>query len=1313
MAIESVELESESESIETDDLAPELAGGELEPEATSARRDAGSHVSVVALTVVSAVLACMCFLQDPGRIVSDTKLDIAISPLTFLGHALHLWSAQQQFGGVPYQAYGYLEPMGPFFVVGHWIGLPTWVIQRLWISGLLVAGFWGLVRLADALGIGSKTTRVLAGLAFVLAPPVSVLGATTASILPIALLPWVMIPLIRGSYRGSTRAAAMRSGIAIFLMGGINAALTVAVLPLPILWFLTREPGPRRRSLFSWWVLSVFLACAWWASCLVLEGRYGFNLLPYTESPATTTATTSLFDVLRGNSYWVSYDQIGPTAMKAGLQAVTSPFMIASGAVLSGLGLFGLAHRKMKERVWLVGALVLGVVLVGAGYPGLFGGPFSRTVQDLLTGPLAPFRNVWKFQPLVALALALGLAHALSTLAGSLRDMSFTSRVRKYAHVSRKVVLAAAAVAIAGVSLPFLTENFYPHGSFNAVPQYWQSAAEWLNGHAGNSTSLVVPGAAEGAYEWGLPIDEPLQWLASSNWAVRSLIPDSSVGNIQVLDAVDQVLASNAPNPGLALFLSQAGVKYLVVRNDLDAAAGAPGPLQVNELISATPHLQRVASFGPRRQYHFGKIKRSYPRIEIYRVAVPTPTVVSAPVSNSVVVSGNAQALLALDNLGLSPGNRAVFLAGDGGVAGTGQTLVATDTNARVGVTYGSVYDNSTYVLTKRQNSPASGQAPVGWSVVPGTQHQTVATFLGQGSVTASSFGSSYLFETPENQPAAAVDGDPDTAWVANATDDSIGQWLQVNFTRARELSRVSLQLNVSDHTPRVTEVTVSTARGAVRQRVTPTSRRQTLRDPGGSTTWMRVTFDRALPPRKTGVLAQGAGIQELAIRGVTVQKAEVLPSDDPRRFSSAGARPASYVFTSPVPGVVFGVRYGGQDPEPQLVRVFRTPRPETFNIRGTLVERPGPALTELLKFLGPKVLAGASIHLACGKGPTISVDGKTLQTQVSGSLGGLSGLGQMQFVACGKTSGVSLRSGTHIVKGNQGGYFKVVSLALTPAHSPTYARAPRVSRTVSVKSWGLDTRTAVVSAGPATYLILHQNFGPGWTAEFDGKVLKPARVNGWQQAWVLPAGPGGTVTISYPPDHVFQLGLIAGGILALALFCLALWPARRPHRRNEPLLQRISMPRWIVAALAAVALVVIGGMFVLALAGLLLLVWAVRSARWLPALAALCYVAAGIVVAIQIGAYPTTNTGAFGSPAEALSLVALAAVLASLVHHVWRSRPEDDSHARPEDDRADLSASQLEDEPEDESEDEPEVEMDLEELERELQPSARLAGKT
>jgi arabinofuranan 3-O-arabinosyltransferase len=142
--------------------------------------------------VVAAFL--LTFLQAPGLTVADTKYDLAQNPLGFLRRAAHLWSSQAPMGQVQNQAYGYFFPHGAFFVLGHALGLPAWVTQRIWWALLILAGFWGVVRLCEVLGIGSRGSRVVAALAFALSPRVlTTVGSISSETLPMMLAPWVLL----------------------------------------------------------------------------------------------------------------------------------------------------------------------------------------------------------------------------------------------------------------------------------------------------------------------------------------------------------------------------------------------------------------------------------------------------------------------------------------------------------------------------------------------------------------------------------------------------------------------------------------------------------------------------------------------------------------------------------------------------------------------------------------------------------------------------------------------------------------------------------------------------------------------------------------------------------------------------------------------------------------------------------------------------------------------------------------------------------------------------------------------------------------
>jgi len=367
--------------------------------------------------VVCLLLVLACLLQDPGRITSDTKLDLVVAPVNFLRQALHFWDARAAFGHVPNQAFGYLFPIGPFFALGSATGIPMWIVQRLWMGLLLIAAFWGVLRVAEALDIGSDRSRLVGSAVYALSPPMTAL-VTSASggQIPMALVPWVLLPLITGTRAGSTRRAAARSGIGVVAMGAVNAVSTLAVLPLPALWLLTRRRGPRRASLMRWWSLSVALACLWWVVPLLLQGRYGLNFTSYTEKAATTTATTSAFEVVRGTAPWLNYLFVSGPWLRGGWMLATDVLAIVGTGGLVAAGVYGLARRDLAERMFLCLAFGFGVVVIAVAYSGNLGGALAAPMQHLLDGPLSAFRNLTKFEPVLRVPLALGLAHGLTRL---------------------------------------------------------------------------------------------------------------------------------------------------------------------------------------------------------------------------------------------------------------------------------------------------------------------------------------------------------------------------------------------------------------------------------------------------------------------------------------------------------------------------------------------------------------------------------------------------------------------------------------------------------------------------------------------------------------------------------------------------------------------------------------------------------------------------------------------------------------------------------------------------------------------------------
>ena len=201
------------------------------------------------------VLVASAFRGPVGETSFDTKSDLAVSPGEFLLRSLHLWNDEASFGELQNQAYGYLFPQGSFAWVGQLLGIPAWVVQRLWVAVVLVIAYEGVRRLFLSLpgrlpGATSYGAAVLAGLVYAAAPRVGgIAGVLSSEATPPALVPWAVLAVVayaRG--RISARTAGLATGVAVLLMGGVNAVAVIACLPLLVLAVVGAVPAGARLA---------------------------------------------------------------------------------------------------------------------------------------------------------------------------------------------------------------------------------------------------------------------------------------------------------------------------------------------------------------------------------------------------------------------------------------------------------------------------------------------------------------------------------------------------------------------------------------------------------------------------------------------------------------------------------------------------------------------------------------------------------------------------------------------------------------------------------------------------------------------------------------------------------------------------------------------------------------------------------------------------------------------------------------------------------------------------------------------------------
>ncbi len=827
----------------------------------------------------AAILAALAFAQSAGDMVADTKFDLLTAPRKFLAGSLHLWDPTAAFGQIQNQAYGYAWPMGPFFVVGELVHLPPWAIQRFWWTILLVVAFVGIVRLAQRLEIGTPTAQVLAGFAYVLTPRITtLLGGTSVEIWPMAVAPWVLLPLVAATERGSVRRAAAWSALAVASCGGVNAVAVAAVLPLGVIWIVTRAPGPRKWRLLGWWTLFTTLATLWWSAPLLLLGRYSVPFLDYIENATVTTVPTDVLRTMIGESDWVAY--FAGIDFPAGQYLVTTPFLLLDAAAIAAFGLIGLALRGNPHQRFLTLGLVTGVVLVGLGYSGDLAGFFAADRSSALDGALAPLRNLHKFDVVLRIPLVLGLAHFVAVLPRLLEGPGSKAAIR--------IVQVTTVLALVALALPWAQDKIAPNGGVDEVPEYWTSVADYLESEDDGTVALEVPASAFGVYAWGNTHDDVMQGLAASPWAVRNVIPLAQPGNVVLLDAITRTLESGHPSSSLAPLLAANGVGRLVVRNDLDRfATGAPDPAYVHSVLDTSPGISLARSFGPRVGQPASSVapEGDTRLVNDNGLSVVTGSVDVYDVAGAETASllSDAAVLVGDPGAGLLPGVRRAgadlaVLAQDAGGTEGGQVL--TDGTRRRETNFAAVRWNQSATLPAGGPYRLFGTENTHRFLDDQDRWQTTAGWDGAIAAVTASSAQAYADALPPlligAHPGAALDGNRLTAWESARQLPPTGQFWTAEFGAPTAVPSVTV--SVAAQSVRVPELEIGWDGGVVQVPAPPPGRQRSYPLDLTGVSFLRIA---AAGPK---VAESGSfALSEVAIPGVNAQRYLTLPAPDGR----------------------------------------------------------------------------------------------------------------------------------------------------------------------------------------------------------------------------------------------------------------------------------------------------------------------------------------------------------------------------------------------------------------------------------------------
>lgn len=420
-------------------------------------------------------------------------------------------------------------------------------------------------------------------------------------------------------------------------------------------------------------------------------------------------------------------------------------------------GLAGLTLRRLPHRTFLLSCLAVGVLAISLPHRTPFGSPVVDVVQAALDGSLAPLRNVHKADLLVRLPLVVGLAHGLHVVASSTRV------ARRW----RQGLVAAIAVLVVGAASPAFSGAIAARGTFTEMAPQWRDLGRWLDQRP-DERALVVPASGFGEYVWGRTMDEPLRPLTTAAYAVRDAVPLAPAGTIRLLDEVEARLQTGRSLDGATAMLRAAGVRHLVVRNDLSSGESGQPPVALSRsAVRGSPDITFTKGFGSTWLDASGQ--RVFP-VEVYTLRGDVAADVTVwDARDALGATGATEDLARLADAGL--GDRPVIFDGDRTRSLRPTTSVATDGfRARTRWFGAPRGQDVTSALTARAAREAPDYLP--W---PEVDRRSVVTYdgirdVGSSSSIATDYGVAGL--QPAHRAFAAIDGDDATSWVTVGDPD-------------------------------------------------------------------------------------------------------------------------------------------------------------------------------------------------------------------------------------------------------------------------------------------------------------------------------------------------------------------------------------------------------------------------------------------------------------------------------------------------------------------------------------------------------------
>lgn len=752
----------------------------------------------VARATALLVLALVVFGNSYGHFHTDIKPEVYVAPGRMLVQYLSSWSPTPYLGSANFNVG--LVPVLVVTAALRATGLDPEMTFKVFHLVLWVVGASGAGRLLRELVPRVSPWAVLAtGVAF-LANPYTVTGGSTLAIaLPMCLLPWLLVALLRALRTPSSWVWPAVTGMLLFAMSGMN----VAVVPIYQLLMAVPLVLVVRRAWGVTWsaVLKVVGKCAvfaigvslYWVVPAIAAQRTGTQVVKGSETLEGIAKVSSFVEVLRGLGMWTLYGRSDTGAWLPQYAVyITGTVVVLVTALWPALSLLALRWAPpVLARFAALSAALAAVVMVGLfPRPDAVASPagwLMGVVFEHVPGTVA-FRTSNKIGAVLTLSFALLLGYGAHRLARRMRHLPGAPPLA--AGSAFVLVLLWAIPAFAGA---LYTSEF-------DVPEYWEEAAGAVNDGSATGRVLLLPGQARSHYRWS---QERPDDVSNSLFERDAVIPETtwstSAGGGNFLGALDDTLQTEAPyGNAVSTYARYLGADQILLRHDVVwEELGGARPGTTARVLANDPGLFGERNFGkagenvlpptiPPESYEEALLSP----VQLYAVKDAEPTVRVKPMHGSMIIAGDAWSIPPLAREGLLQRTPVLRYAGDleegdlEASLGRSNRLVLSDTNRRRAAVTNRLTAGNGPLL-------AADEEPELTRALGGPDDQTVLVRSGiraSGTEEGAAF-----FSMPNAVAEHAVDGEPRTSWIFGDFRRAPGMRLDLELPAARELGKVTL----------------------------------------------------------------------------------------------------------------------------------------------------------------------------------------------------------------------------------------------------------------------------------------------------------------------------------------------------------------------------------------------------------------------------------------------------------------------------------------------------------------------------------------